>query len=990
MKTKTPYLQTLLFYLLPLLAAAQSPHPAFRHYTTADGLPSPEVFEVIQDRRGYLWFGTDHGVSRFNGYEFENFGAEEGLRDNVIFYLQEDVRGRIWMVSMNERLYYYDYALDSILTYEHNDLLQQHVKEQTGTLGFYVDSLGAVYRSLALQGVLRIDPDGAFALLPDESWEGPIIIEAGGQYFFSGKKFSHDEYRKNIPFAYYDETGLKKSLLENKFQTHSLPQPYFLALSDKHLLLYCNNYFYALEEGTLQWARPDPDFQIVSGLQDPKGPIYLGGLRKGLRIYQNEEALRKNTFTNLLPGYTVSHILKDRQGGFWLTTTENGVFYLPQLAYNVYDASSGLPDDNIVSLAIRHPDSVWVATRNGSVALIDRAKERIHLLDRPWGNTQVFELKYGPEGVLWMATSKGTYKYGPDGRTRQLPLPPALGYTTGIVFSKKNSDRHFLLHSKGFIKTDRSQRNVFSNSSELDFGKRLNALFEDSAGRVWIGTPDGLLELQNDSTLVPVTRHPNMSLRIEAIAELPDSTLVLGTKGAGLLLWKDDSFREMGMQQGLVSGMIETLHIDDAQNIWVGTFEGISRVSPDGSVENYTIKDGLPSNEIMAIDSYDKRVWAATRQGLVEIIPKTSTPAPRPLLEEIQVNNAPYQRENMQKLPYTENNIQLTFLAVDYTQDGKIGYRYRLQPEAPWNFSRNRTINYAALEWGQYQFEVQAQSKDGDWSPSTYLSFSIRPPFWLTGWFWGLIVLVISAVSYLFYQNRLHIYRQELAFRQLQLEREKEKTATEKSISQLQASALRAQMNPHFIYNCLNSIQSFIATGNKTQASRYLARFAKLVRGALNASLNHRISLEEETTMLENYLALEQMRFDHRFTYQVRVEDPVDPFETTLPPLLVQPFVENAILHGLTDKEKEGHIEIRFQRPNGRLQVTITDNGIGISTSQRRKKKRPSLHKSVGMTLTRRRLHLLDRSRNDEAVKIVELKDEKGAVLGTQVVIEIA
>jgi signal transduction histidine kinase len=499
-----------------------------------------------------------------------------------------------------------------------------------------------------------------------------------------------------------------------------------------------------------------------------------------------------------------------------------------------------------------------------------------------------------------------------------------------------------------------------------------------------------LYTLQGDSAVAPVNRHSNMSLRVEDLAELSDGTLVIGTKGAGLLLWKDESFREIGVAQGLVSAMVESLHIDSAQNIWVATFEGISKVSPDGGIVNYTIRDGLPSNEVTGIDSYGERIWAATRGGLIEIRPKKIGATPPPILEEIYVNNEIVNPENIRRLAYSKNNLELKFLSIDYTQDGLINYRYRLGPKAPWSYTTHRTVTYAALAEGTYRFEVQAQNKDGQWSASTLLPFRIRPPFWRAWWFWGLIVLAVGSVAYLFYRDQLMLYRRKIAFQEMQLHQEQERAATEKQISELQAVALRAQMNPHFIFNCLNSIQSFIAAGEKTEASRYLARFAKLVRSILKASMNARISLEEEITMLENYLVLEQMRFDRHFSYRLDVADGINLFDTTIPPLLVQPFVENAIIHGLTEESNAGRIEICYRRVNGRLQITITDNGIGTLAAQDRKQKEASIHKSVGMTLTRKRLALLDQSRQDESVQISDLKDEDGTVLGTQVVINVA
>ena len=993
MKTTTLHLLLLFLFLLPQQVVSQFDKPAFRHYVADDGLPSREVYEVLQDRRGYLWFGTDHGVSRFNGYEFENFGVQQGLRDNVIFYLHEDIHGRIWMVSMSERLYYYDYTRDSIFSYEYNGRIQPYVKKQNGPLGFYVDSTGTVYRSLDQQGVLKIDPDGQESLIPGTPWESHLIAMVAGRYFQSKKHYDNSSWhiRKQMPILYYNDRGLRQlNVANNWIEGSQGGTGYLLALQDDKLLAYINKFFYLFQNGEISWMRADPKFEVISAFLDQQGKLYLGGRDQGVRIYENENSLKDNTYTQLLPGYSVSHILQDRQGGFWFTTTEDGVFYAPSLAFNVKDRSSGLPENNIVSLEVHNQDSIWVATRNGAVALVDRANRLVQALARPWSG-EVFTLKKGPEGLLWLLTSLGIYRLDGNDKIRHLPIrTKPEKYFKEIIFSRENPGNFFLISPSGFFEYNSAQQQLGFNSKSVGFNKRIGSFLEDQNGNWWIGTTNGLYTMEDGDTIIPVSRHQNMSLRIEALAELDDGTLVIGTKGAGLLLWKDEFIQEIGVEQGLVSAMVENLHVDTAQNIWVATFEGISKVRPDGQVENFTISDGLPSNEVSDIDSYGSRVWAATRGGLFEISRKPSTSPPITMLEEIQVNGQAERAENVRRLPYAKNNLQLNFLAIDYTQDGQIRYRYRLESNAPWNYTTNRTVNYATLSEGDYQFEVQARNKDGEWGISTFLPFSIRPPFWRTLWFAGLMILAIGGLAFLFYRNRLNLYRQELAIKELTLQKEQEQLVREKEINQLQAAALRAQMNPHFIFNCLNSIQSFIVTGEKIEASRYLSRFATLVRGVLKASQQERISLEEETAMLENYLVLEQMRFDGHFTFQIEVTDELGLSETTLPPMLVQPFVENAILHGLKDNSKEGRIDICYQQVNGQLRVTVTDNGIGITAANQRKQRDGSTHQSMGTSLTQKRLTLLTQANEQGTVEISDRKDENGIVQGTQVVIYIA
>lgn len=982
-------------YLLALLQlgppplSAQFAQPAFRHYSTADGLPSPEVYEVLQDSRGYLWFGTDHGVSRFNGYSFENFGVERGLRDNVVFYLREDPRGRIWMVSMSERLYYYDYERDSVIAYEHNPILLEHATRQAGPQGFHVDSAGTIFRSLENRGVLKIGPEERATLLPEMSWEGTLVAKIAGQYFLTqGANYQEEWLKKGrASFLYHDESGWQWIELTFRKYPASNSKAYVVALADDRWLLQAYDYFYLFNGCTLVWSRPAPGFQLISTCRDARGRIFLGGLGGGVRMYEDEEALKNDRYSAFLEGYSVSHIVEDRQGGYWFTTTEDGVFHAPVFAFNVFNRSHGLPEDHIVSLHVGRPDSIWVATRRGALLLIDGAGRKVIPLPRPWGPVELFDLQRGPAGRLWLATGAGLYRSAHDGTIQKVSLPVTrFSYFKKLFFSRKNPDHLYLLWSYGFLKISIRQQSVLLDAFDLGFSHRINDLLEDRRGRLWIGTTEGLFVLQGDSLVSPVRQHPHLGLRVEALAETDEGALVIGTKGAGLLLWRDDAFREVGVKEGLASAMVESLHVDEGGNVWVATFEGISRLSPDGRIVNYSVRDGLPSNEVTAIHSHGGRVWAAGRGGLVEIADKKSGATPPPFVEELRINNKMVRPDRLRRLAPGQNHLQLSLLSIDYAQYGRISYRYRLGPQEAWNYGTNRRVNYAALAPGAYRFEAQAQDKDGGWSTSYVLPFVIRPPFWRRWWFWALLSLSVGGIVYLFYRDRLVLYRQQMALQQAQLQYERERAATQKQIQDLQAVALRAQMNPHFIFNCLNAIQGFIAGGEKLDASRYLARFARLMRGTLDASLDVRISLREEVTMLENYLALEQMRFDRHFSYQVELADGLDAFDTTIPPLLVQPFVENAIVHGLTDTSREGRVEVRYQKVEDRLRVTVTDNGIGPTAARGRQ---TAAHRSVGMTLTQKRLALLDRSRRDEAIQILETKDETGVVTGTRVIIDI-
>lgn len=210
-------------------------------------------------------------------------------------------------------------------------------------------------------------------------------------------------------------------------------------------------------------------------------------------------------------------------------------------------------------------------------------------------------------------------------------------------------------------------------------------------------------------------------------------------------------------------------------------------------------------------------------------------------------------------------------------------------------------------------------------------------------------------------------------------------------MAHLERSALQAQMNPHFIFNSLNSIQSYIANEENEKANRFLAKFSRLIRSMLNLSRSQRVTLEEEIDSLRLYMELEKMRFKDKFDFDIVVDEDIDPSSISLPPLLIQPYLENAIIHGLSQTRSQGQIRLYYIMDGKYLLATVTDNGIGYETSKRLRQQQGhrSLHKSVGMSITQKRLEILDEGNSDRKVDIQEIKDRKGEVLGTKVEVKI-
>lgn len=250
-----------------------------------------------------------------------------------------------------------------------------------------------------------------------------------------------------------------------------------------------------------------------------------------------------------------------------------------------------------------------------------------------------------------------------------------------------------------------------------------------------------------------------------------------------------------------------------------------------------------------------------------------------------------------------------------------------------------------------------------------------KQPFFTKTWFIVLASLLIAFTFWLVYRFITN--------------RSRKAALAEARTAHLERSALQAQMNPHFIFNSLNSIQSYIANNENDRANRFLAKFSRLIRAMLNHSRAQMVTLEEEIVSLKLYLELEKMRFKEKFDFDIVMDEDIDTHDIMVPPLLIQPYLENALIHGLAQTRSQGKINLYYILDGKYLLVTVTDNGIGIEASKKLNKDRPSLHKSVGMSITQKRLELLDEGNTDRKVHIEEIKDRKGEVLGTKVQVKV-
>ena len=462
------------------------------------------------------------------------------------------------------------------------------------------------------------------------------------------------------------------------------------------------------------------------------------------------------------------------------------------------------------------------------------------------------------------------------------------GFNRQILLSR-NGQYYYGLPNGGFDIAEAATGKSLLNGASVADRRRPACIAETPNGQILAALPEGLHYFR-DSTYSPAPALPApLTRRIRTMEWLPDSTLVAGANAGGVCFWKGAFFRQITAADGLTSDRVLQLAVQGDSIVWAGGNLGLNKITgwlPGHTlrVEQITVAHGLPSNEINDLCVAGGYLWAATAGGLVRL--KTVPPetaAPMPLLAGIFVNGKKYPevllrdsaKRNFAVQPViafsaSENNLEFRFFALNYRQNGRILYRFRINPEAPWQTGQAISAVFSSLSPGNYRFEVQAENESGHWSEPLFFAFKIRPPWWADWPFRTALAVLLGGAVFAFFKWRTG-----------QL---KAKFALQNQLAELEQTALRAQMNPHFIFNCLNSVQRCIAEGQTDDALRYLARFAKLVRQVLSLSGQPSISLLAEIEYLETYLSLEKIRFKERFNFLIETGATMEPAEIRLPP----------------------------------------------------------------------------------------------------------
>lgn len=952
----------ILLLLLPGIMQARD-YPML-HYTQQDGLPSNVVYSIFQDTDGMIWFATDKGIARYNGLKFEHFTTNDGLPDNDVFFFRKDFEGRLWLSTYNGELCFYKNGV--FHTARNTPFLREAGKND-------------------LTVSLRVQPDSSIIIFFTDSYKFLVI--------------KHNQVRTyKIPFPYIPAAIMEVSKHEEGFALSY--GRYRLSLDtagkllgreeDPYVKPDLSSDFYCLRsnlkaDGSIAGNITDRAGNIVWTVPDNFSPV--SRINKFYRtadhffVCTNYGLWMDNLL--LLKDQKVSSVIQDQQGNYWVSTLNKGVYKLPRQFRSAYQYSNVY--QSVVAHALKDHNSVLVGTEDMCLYRVtDTSVQRFfsfkEAFNRPVKAPEYAILSYAPNDYYLFTTYENFRVY--QGKALSTQLMPGLKFIGGIKYFLQKNSRELYVHMTMRLQLTKPEALFtealtpkiipgtdtlikkyvlrMSPDSSIWFTD-INSVYRVSGGRAIRQPQFGTLTFREMAFCRNYLAGVDPFNRLILARDYNDSNIRIDSSADNNCVW--DRFYPLTDSSLLVSTndyyRVITFSNNGRYRIDILEYPFIpqlaERVYSDGQKCHF-FKNGnitiIPVSNLISAPELPELHFTALRAGGKILVPDTFL-----------------------QMSYAEaRNLSLYYSVQSFnTQD--ISFEYSIsndgQPEQ-WIKSNGINIDLFHIASGTYTIKVRARTFGGRCSLAPAIRIEIGPPFWLSWWFFLLIISATGITVFL-------IVRSYTRRRIRQKERENKFLRSE-------FTALNALMNPHFVFNSLNSVQSLINKEELEAANQYVRTISDLLRQNMHNISRELIPLKKEMALIGNYLKLEQLRFKERLKYTINIAEDVEEDFLMVPPLLIQPLVENAIKYTLAFSEiSMGNIGISIYNEAEKTVIDVTDNGKGLT-----KARQETGHESTALDNIRKRLEQLSQIHGKVyRLEIRELKDEQNRIVGTRASINI-
>ncbi|HEU5166422.1 MAG TPA: histidine kinase [Chitinophagaceae bacterium] len=991
-------------------------------YTTKDGLSNNTVNAVTQDKYGYIWIATGKGLNRFDGTTFQQFYSDSGrnsLPEDYILNLKWLDDERLAIIT-NSELHIINIRTleqrnlvippDSLISYlPVNKVFDAYSDKKRNIFivtatGFYQfnarDELIFRYDHFSRKYIEGKNPV-AFGINITPLEDNILLISSfkGPYLYYIDKKDFHPPGIKDDSF--YQQIGIPQKTLAI---THS-----------------DNNSFSSLVIQQDRFCWFDKINRTFHHIKAPfKISEYLDGGIVTKLIRLNDTLFAVNT---ILSGFCLGHY----------NGTTDSYELLPQLYFKNIFCKNFLLDKN---------NQLWIATNSGlfkekrSTSVVEQINTPTSFSD--FGD-QIQSLVVSNNKILAGTLKKGLLIFDSDslkqsGRLdfkrerKNLPtsnivnqLIPINNDTVfvsvaGTWINTKNLTKGAIpisaidtsyesidlifkdSHSNIYLKKEQQNLFYFRSSNDnslkiLDYrtelskiGRDIKGMAEDGQGNIWF-SGSGIMRFNHSKQIFdllldsfPVIRTPHKGIVSNLVFD--GSLIYFGVYGSGLIIYdqKQKKISALTRRDGLPDNGILSLLLHKGK-LWIGTESGLASYElATKKISSFGTADGIPvtsgTGYPLIYDSVHRQIYGALRSTIFRFDPdkliKNNIP-PVFGIENIVIagKETIYHPDDNIRLSYKQNNLVINLAAVNFEDAFQQQFAFRLVKDRiqSWQeIGSQKSIIFSNLKPGAYTFQVKAYIRNQSWPDQTkQIIIIIRPPFWERWWFILLSAVVILLMLYLFYRSRVKTLIQ--------------KATIDRQLTDLELKGLHAQMNPHFIFNCLNSIREMILNNENQQASHYLNKFAQLIRITLNQSSKQFISLRSTVDYLERYIEMEKIR-NTKFNCTIEVDEQIQSDEYMIPPMLIQPFIENAIWHGSVP-ERQLQISVRFRKEGDRLACDVEDNGPGIGATINHGNDTHAGHRSIGISNVKERIKVLNEKYKLHSELRIEDKSRTNGEQGT-------
>ncbi|HWY39021.1 MAG TPA: histidine kinase [Bacteroidia bacterium] len=965
----------------PLVYRAQQLH--FFKPDNLEQLPSSESYNIMQDSRGYIWFSTEAGLCRYNGNSLKIFSEKEGLTEKATYNVWEDKKGKIWMTTSRNRVLFYDYAKDSLTETAFTKFCIEMCKKQLQQIYFarLSDDSNVWLSTQFSTAKINLQTQQATQVKITDSSNYYFLIEPEA---IVPVKLIHDPkkeqlIRKRKKLYVTIKKGENKIIIPVAYTKSYSPESRALTTTNKkgEYAISFDNILIRIYPD-MSWETTELNYPILNLYTDKDDGLWIATHKGGLIYFPDPKNRNYNIVS--LPDLSVTGICEDAERGIWCTTLEKGVFYCRNKFVLNYTNIPGFNKRADFLKAIGNR----LFTSSEKSELFEFYKNSIakHLIKK-LPNPALTDIIYYDHN--WVISGKGSIlKTNYDFRDHK-------GFLDEIRRSSIGANQLAVYGNRNIFAISHSSLLVIKECTVIEKDILLKSpgkclLASDDFGLL-AGCNDGLYNIDTSNYLQQ--KIPGITGSVTKLIETKNKDIWITTKENGVYVLKDHKIQKISDLLDLPTDRFFDITEDEENNLWLASNAGLVSIKKPYTKQNvsiYNSLNGLNSDEVLRVAACQGRLFVSTNEGLCSFplqYDLSNNLPPSIYINTIKVNDKKVEPGGKMIFNYNENNIQVTYDILTFKHAAlpvKLFYKVQGIDDAG-HYLEGHELLLNNLPSGNYTITAFGVNNDNKLSIlPVSISFEIKKPFWQTPLFIaGMVLLFISLT--LFSVNRVIIRVQKKA---------EEKTRINKLLAEYQMSALRAQMNPHFIFNCINSIQRYILTNKSDEAYNYLAKFSKLIRLVLNYAEENLISLAEELEIVELYIELEQLRFENVFKCVIEIDPGIETNELMVPVLIMQPYIENAIWHGLMnlEKEKTGQVFIKLHMKGDILQVIIEDNGIGLERASLLRKKE---HRSKGTGINSKRAEILSilSSGSEGNVLIEDIRGKNNITEGTRVIINI-